>query len=170
MAIEFHCNKCGQMVRAPDDAGGKRGKCPACHQSVYIPTPSDEIEPLDLAPIDEEAEREQERLRREASELQSNLLRERELPESAREPALASGANTFLPKLEPRELVLGYLSAMADGNLQQADAYAAQAARDKSAIDDAITHIFEQDELPEQIAHLPPPVVKAFVKQLRDAT
>ena len=46
MTIEFHCPKCGKHIKAPKEAAGKNGKCPACHQSVYVPTPDDEIEPL----------------------------------------------------------------------------------------------------------------------------
>lgn len=35
--IEFAC-KCGKKVTAPDDAGGKFGKCPHCGVQVQVPT------------------------------------------------------------------------------------------------------------------------------------
>jgi predicted RNA-binding Zn-ribbon protein involved in translation (DUF1610 family) len=37
MAIEFPCAKCGQLVRTPDSAAGKKGKCPGCGQVQPIP-------------------------------------------------------------------------------------------------------------------------------------
>mgnify|MGYP000946439218 CR=1 FL=1 len=51
MAIEFHCEFCGKQVRAQDEHAGKRAKCPSCHQSVYVPTPSDQIEALGIEPL-----------------------------------------------------------------------------------------------------------------------
>ncbi len=57
MSITFDCEHCHKEIKAPDDAGGRRGKCPYCHQSCYIPSPVAEDDLLDLAPIDEEQER-----------------------------------------------------------------------------------------------------------------
>jgi phage FluMu protein Com len=37
MAIEFPCARCGQQVRTPDSAAGKKGKCPGCGQVQQIP-------------------------------------------------------------------------------------------------------------------------------------
>jgi DNA-directed RNA polymerase subunit RPC12/RpoP len=37
MAITFHCGHCGKKIEAPDSAGGKWGKCPSCHNKVYVP-------------------------------------------------------------------------------------------------------------------------------------
>ena len=52
MAITFHCDYCGKKIEAADSAGGKWGKCPACHNKLYVPA----LEPddaLKLAPVDE---------------------------------------------------------------------------------------------------------------------
>src|SRR5690349_1409986 len=38
MAIEFPCARCGQLVRTPDSAAGKKGKCPSCGQVQRIPS------------------------------------------------------------------------------------------------------------------------------------
>jgi phage FluMu protein Com len=35
--IEFFCAECGQLVRTPAAAAGKKGKCPLCRQVVEIP-------------------------------------------------------------------------------------------------------------------------------------
>ena len=66
MSIELHCPQCQKLIRAPDGAGGKRGKCPFCGSMVYIPTPPDEGEEIGLAPIDPDEERRAEELRKEA--------------------------------------------------------------------------------------------------------
>ena len=81
MAISFNCESCKKKVNAPDDAGGKYGKCPHCNHRCYIPLPkSDGEEELKLAPIDPGEESEYEKKMREARELQKKLLHEREEP------------------------------------------------------------------------------------------
>jgi len=67
MAIELHCPLCNKLIRAPDNAGGKRGKCPYCAGSVYIPMPPDEQSEIPLAPVDETVEKRKERLRKEST-------------------------------------------------------------------------------------------------------
>lgn len=37
MTIEFPCPECAQLVRTPDAAAGKKGKCPSCNALVRIP-------------------------------------------------------------------------------------------------------------------------------------
>ncbi|MCX5636391.1 MAG: hypothetical protein NTX52_01690, partial [Planctomycetota bacterium] len=61
MAIIFHCNHCGKKIEAADSAGGKWGKCPACHSKLYVPRPEPDEE-LKLAPIDETEEEKRKRL------------------------------------------------------------------------------------------------------------
>ncbi|HZN35673.1 MAG TPA: hypothetical protein VFB80_17710 [Pirellulaceae bacterium] len=40
MPIEFSCPACHQLVRTPDAAAGKKGKCPLCGAVVQIPAPA----------------------------------------------------------------------------------------------------------------------------------
>lgn len=54
MSIELHCSSCSGKVSAPDHAGGRRGKCPYCGASVYIPMPPDPNEEIGVEPLDEE--------------------------------------------------------------------------------------------------------------------
>lgn len=35
--LEFYCNSCGEVVRTPATAAGKKGKCPHCQSVVQIP-------------------------------------------------------------------------------------------------------------------------------------
>ena len=57
MSITFKCVQCGKQVAAPEEAAGKRGKCPHCGHSTYIPAPLGDDDILPLAPLDEDAER-----------------------------------------------------------------------------------------------------------------
>ena len=56
MGISFHCEYCGKKIEAPDTAGGKWGKCPACRNKVYVPANNPPDDMLRLAPIDTEEE------------------------------------------------------------------------------------------------------------------
>lgn len=40
MAIVAACSKCGKAIKAPDNAAGKKGKCPACGAVIEIPARS----------------------------------------------------------------------------------------------------------------------------------
>ena len=169
MSIEFHCEHCGKLVRAPDDTGGKHGKCPSCHQSVYIPMPSDQIEPLDISPVDQAEERERARLRQEALELQRNLLEERELPKGlATEPALPAAGTPLPPKLDMQTLLIEYALAMAAGNLEQAEQLATDIRTDMRAAEETIQRMVADELPPEQLAQIPRPVLAGFFRQLRE--
>lgn len=37
MAIEFRCSQCNQLLRVPDDSGGKSARCPKCQALMTIP-------------------------------------------------------------------------------------------------------------------------------------
>jgi hypothetical protein len=55
MAIEFRCSNCGQGLRVPDEAAGKRGTCPKCGEKFVAPAaggfrlPEGTVERLDVA-------------------------------------------------------------------------------------------------------------------------
>jgi phage FluMu protein Com len=40
MSIEFRCNQCGQLLRVPDDSGGKHARCPKCQALMAVPLPA----------------------------------------------------------------------------------------------------------------------------------
>ena len=41
MPIEFNCQSCSRLMRTPDSAAGKKGKCPHCGVMMAIPLTSD---------------------------------------------------------------------------------------------------------------------------------
>jgi hypothetical protein len=55
MPIMFNCPVCSHRLKVPDDAGGKRGKFPACGVRVAIPYESEDSKdipiPLDAAAV-----------------------------------------------------------------------------------------------------------------------
>lgn len=175
MAIEFSCEHCGKTIRTGDEHAGKRGRCPACHQSVYIPTPSDQVELLDLAPLDENEERRKARLMQETRELTRKLLTDRDkLPP---EPAGAAGGGRASashvetpppPKMDAETLAIEYAIAMADGDLATADEMARELRKNMAVAEQVIQRML-LDEMPHAaLAKIPRPVLVGFFKQLRE--
>jgi len=187
MAIEFHCDHCGALVRAADEAGGQRGQCASCHQSVYIPTPDPQIEPLDLAPVDAREERERRRLLRESQELAQRVLHERAtLPEpgggrrragaagAARGGGAEAGRNTSaslgLSPADVEKLVIDYALAMFSGDLSGAEDLAADIRRNLRTAEDVMQRMTLDELPPARLAHIPRPVLVGFFKRLRGAS
>ena len=165
MPIEFHCEKCGKSVRAPDEAAGKHGKCPTCHQSVYIP--SIDVEPLELAPLDEASEQADKQARAAAMKLAGQL-------ETDNAPRGGGGADTpprvggqiAEPRMPMDQLVVAYAKAMAAGELNEAEQYANDIRRDKNKAKEAIQTLMSDEILPDALANVPRPVLVGFFKQL----
>jgi len=170
MAIEFHCDHCGKLVRTAAEHAGKRGRCPACHQSVYIPTPSDQIEPLKLTPLDQRAERERERLERESRELALRLAQESDRPpldEAPRTPG-DSDLDMLPPRMDMETLVIEYAICMADGNLAEAEELAIEIRKNMAAADAVIERLMMDEIPPAQLVRIPRPVLVGFFKQLHE--
>lgn len=117
MPIKFQCSLCGKKIEAPDSAGGKWGKCPGCHNKVYVPQPVSEEDELKLAPIDEMDEQKQKQLLHETFELTREILQEKAAPE-AEGPSLTGGIDISEEKLT--EIIIRYLRQMAAGDLNDA--------------------------------------------------
>ena len=116
MAIKLHCNACGKKIEAPDSAGGKWGKCPACHTKLYVPLPPTEEDELKLAPIDETDEQREKRLMQETFQLTQHILEEKGAPE-------APGTVGPVPEINEETLtnhIIRYLRQMANGDLDAA--------------------------------------------------
>jgi hypothetical protein len=185
MPIELHCNHCGKLVRAPDDAGGKHGKCPACHQSVYIPTPSDQLESLSLEPVDSDFERKKKRLAHEAAELAARVLRDREGlgPEkpgdraermaAAERAAASSAAAAPIPRpaasaSQVADWVVRYAASVASGDLTQAERLEVEIRANMKQAEDAIQRILVDELPPVALAKIPRPVLVGIFKKLRE--
>ncbi|MCG3125350.1 MAG: hypothetical protein CHACPFDD_00168 [Phycisphaerae bacterium] len=166
MAIEFHCPYCSATVRAGDEYAGKRGKCPHCHQSVYIPTPPERIETLDMSPLDARSEQERERLLRETKDLTRKILTDRTAVDSGPPPA-NSGEGPPPPRADLESLVFQYAESMAAGDLATAEDVAADLRKDLARTDKVVQRILMDEMLPPRLAKIPRPVLVGFFKQLR---
>ena len=180
MAIEFHCDHCGKLIRAPQDAAGRQGKCPHCQQSVYIKTPSDQIEEVGLTPLDDQADATEARARREAQQLERNLLRERaEVADPADRGSGAGrgsggGRETTTGETAPapspadaEELVVEYLQALAVSDLDSAERIAASLRADKATTLEVIERIGQDSIPPRGLENVPPAVLNGFLNSLR---
>ncbi len=161
MSIEFHCPKCGALVKAPDDAGGRRGKCPSCEQSVYIPTPADQLEPLELEPLNEEEERRQQELLEESRRLAEETLRS-----ASRPPGEETSAPPREPEVDVQQLVTEYAQRMSAGELEDAESIAKVLARHPDKTREVAERILMDEVPPEELSDIPRPVLAGFLKQL----
>jgi hypothetical protein len=163
MPITFHCEHCGKKIEAQDSAGGKWGKCPACHNRLYVPQP-DSDEEIRLAPIDEGDEVKQKQLMAETYELTQDILREREVPDVSAEPSTPAPPTS---DEELTETIITYLRQMADGELDQAQETAdliVPFGRRAVEILDRIA----VSEMPEpELANIPQQVLAGLIRDLR---
>jgi len=164
MAIVFHCEHCGKKIEAPDTAGGKWGKCPSCHNKLYVPA-LDDGEELKLAPLDESDREREKQLMAETYRLTQDILKEREIPEGPAEPA---GAIYEMSDSELRKNVILYLRQMAHGELDDADRTAALIAPFGPKALEIVDRI-ALSEIPEQeLADIPQQILASSIRALRN--
>lgn len=170
MSIEVHCDHCGKLLRASDEAAGKQAKCPSCGQEVYVPTPREQIEELDLAPLDEADEKRREEIRRAEHELEDDLRKE------TRSPPEAGGSATLPRNLDPlaastpgelERRVLSYLAAMVEHKLDEAEAIADKLRAESSAAREAVDRLLKDEAAQDRFHDAPRPVIQGFLRQLR---
>jgi hypothetical protein len=168
MSIAFHCEHCGKKIEAPDAAGGKWGKCPACHNKVYVPG-GQSTDELRLAPLDNEDERKQKELIAETIRLREDILSETEVPEegAAAKGVPAAAKPGSLSEAELTSGIIGYLRQMADGELEEAE----RTARMIIPCGSRAVRVLERiglSEIPEpELADIPQQVLSGLIKTLR---
>lgn len=163
MGITFHCEHCGKKIEASDSAGGKWGRCPTCHNKVYVPDLSSDEE-LKLAPINEDDRAKQKQLMAETYKLTQDILLEREGPNDEADTA-ASASQMNDERLT--ESIIDYLRQMADGQLDEARKTAELiATRGSRAV--KILDKIALSEIPEpQLVDIPPQVLSGLIRTLR---
>ncbi|MFP4055007.1 MAG: hypothetical protein ACLFV7_14195 [Phycisphaerae bacterium] len=167
MSISFECEHCGKEVSAPAEAAGRRGKCPFCHQSSYIPDPNVDEE-IPLAPVDEEEERAIEEEERRLQEAERALIAETgaELP-----PESGGSTAAGSEKVSPEQLyhhVVNYCLEMSNSNLEKARDSANRLKQHGydglQAVDDFITG----KALEPALDPIPTKLCRGFLDQLRN--
>ena len=170
MAIIFHCEYCGKEIKAADSAGGKWGKCPACHNRLYVPS-IDSGEELKLSPIDVTAEEKEKQLMDETNKLTQVILQEREVPEGANETigSIETAGPVFeMSERELKKYTIKYIRLMADGELYQAERVAALIAP-HSAQAVVILDKIALSEIPEsELADISQLALSGSIRALRD--
>ena len=164
MAIVFHCEYCGKKIEAADTAGGKWGKCPACHNKLYVPS-MDTGEELKLTPIDETDVEREHRLMAETHKLTQDILKEREIPDG---PPPLTGAVYQMGDKELTQQIILYLRQIVYGELDEAERIAALIAPfDHRAV--AIIDRIALSEIPEpELADIPSQVLAGSIRTLRE--
>ena len=165
MPIKLHCDHCGKKIEAPDSAGGKWGKCPACHNKVYVPLPATEDDELKIAPLDESEVQKQRQLMEETFRLTRDILEEQNAPE-----APSSGTGGSAPEVSEQQLteyIVRYLRQMVDGRLDEAQRTADRIVphRRKAAV---ILDKFAKSDAPDpELEDIPKQVLSGFIRNLR---
>jgi len=163
MPITFHCEHCGKKIEAQNNAGGKWGKCPVCHNRIYVPDLTAK-EDLKLAPIDESEQEREKRLMAETREVTQDILREREVPSA---PADSVTPAYQASDEELTKTIITYLRQMADGELDQAQESAHLIVSFGTRSLDILDRI-ALSEMPEpQLADVPQQVLASLIRDLR---
>ncbi|TFG45860.1 MAG: hypothetical protein E4H40_07830 [Candidatus Brocadiia bacterium] len=173
MAIIFHCDYCGKKIEAGDNAGGKWGKCPKCHNKVYVPDLNiADGEELKLSPVDEKEILRKKQLMMETFQVEQDILSQKAIPqeESSSAEDTSNPDDIYLPKTAENDMttnIIVCLRQMADGELENAEATMqlilpfgdkAVAVLDKIAL----------NEMPEpELADIPPQVLSGMIRNLR---
>lgn len=184
MAIEFHCEHCEKLVRAPDSEGGQMGKCPFCKGRTYIPAPVPDGE-IPLVPLDDVEEKRRVRAAAEDAAIQRRLLKENardrdygakpgfKRPDGA--PTTSSASPPPTPpsgggghsRKQLAGLVVSYIEAMSQGNLDKAEKLTAQLAEDRRTSAGIVDDMMTEDLSAYGLPPLPRPVLLGFLRQLR---
>ena len=167
MPIKFRCEHCGKKVEAPDNAGGRRGRCPYCGQSCYIPAPVAEDEVYELAPEDET---ELERQRREKAELRAQ--EEALMAESGQREPLPPTPFEQREDLKPEDLyhvVVNYCLDLADSKLDRAQVHLEQLRKVRRTALAAVDDFLRGKALEPALEKIPAKLLRGFLNQLREA-
>jgi DNA-directed RNA polymerase subunit RPC12/RpoP len=185
MTIVFHCEHCEKKISAPDEFGGKAGKCPHCHQRVFIPLPPDQLDEIPLAPEDPQDDARRKEMLREQIKFQQQINDHKEAPEppAGSTPLPASGSDDDYPFMDagmgggvassskpsgPKmEAIVGqYLVMMSKGNLDGAEQMAEQIASGGAANKRIVEQMAMQEVLEPALANVPPSVISGYFKKL----
>ncbi|MCP4263020.1 MAG: hypothetical protein GY774_36730 [Planctomycetes bacterium] len=170
MAIIFHCDYCGKKIEAADSAGGKWGKCPACHNKLYVPA-SESDEELKLAPMDLTAEEREKQLIAETFRLTQDILKERDIPDGEAEsdkPLEVAASGFEMSQIELKQYVVKYLRLMADSELYEAQKITALIAPYGARVMKILDKMADSDMLEPELAGISQLVLSGLIKSLRD--
>jgi phage FluMu protein Com len=165
MTISFNCEHCGKRIQAPDDAGGRRGRCPHCKLSNYIPTPVSDEDIYDLAEPDDQTEQEaaaeRERLRRQEEELLGELG-------GGDEPVVPLEQKSDLKPEDLHPYIVNYCLDVSNSNLERAEQHVAELRKVRRMAVSAVDDFLSGKALEPALESIPTKLLQGFLKQLRE--
>jgi len=164
MPIKLHCDHCGKEIKAPDTAGGKWGKCPACHNKLYVPRPAADDEELKIAPLDESEVQKQQQLMAETFRLTRDILQEQNTPEP---PAAPGGPAPEISEQQLTEYIVRYLRQMVDGRLDEAQRTAERIVPHRRKATVILDQFAKSDAPDPELEDIPKQVLSGFIRNLR---
>lgn len=164
MTIKFHCQYCGSLVQAPEESAGKRGKCPHCERSNFIPAAEGEA-PLELAPLDEEEERRRQREVDRLLRAERDLLAETRRDEST--PRLSQREPSEILAEDLHHMVINYCLDMFNGQLARAAEHVRGLADHPAAGRQAVSDFVEGRILEPVLDSIPVRVLQGYLKTLQ---
>jgi hypothetical protein len=169
MTVTFHCEYCGKKIEAPDSAGGKWGKCPTCHNKLYVPDIS-EGEELKLAPIDESEEARRKQLMDETSKLSEDILLEKEIPDESAELPESAGVMVLPIKISDEQLrkhIVNYLRQMAQDQIEEAEKAIGMIVPCGQRAIEILDRIALAEILEPELAGIPQQKLSGLIRELR---
>ena len=163
MSITFQCEHCHKEVKAPESAAGKRGKCPHCQQSCYIPTPVADEDLYDVAPLDDEGERRREEELRRLREQEKQLL-----AEDKDAPSEPLDQREDVSNEDLHHLVVNYCLDLAGSKLPRAATHVKKLQGFGAAATQAVDDFLSGGVTEPALDGIPAPVLQGFLKQLRE--
>lgn len=163
MSIKFNCEHCGKGIVAPDEAGGKRGRCPYCQQSNYIPAPVAEEDILDLAPEEDEMDPKRKAEMELIRQQERAMLAEMGGPEE-KEPLEQKDK---VESNDVEHLVINYCIDLAGSNLDRAQETFNRMKRFRRACLDVTNDLLDGKKKEPALSELPPKLLSGILSQLR---
>ena len=168
--IRVTCEHCNHVIKAPLKATGRRGKCPHCHNSVYIPTPESELDAIPLEPDDKEMRAAAHRLEKnEDVALAAAIDREtKEAPEPTVAPRQKDPAppKSALNATDINELIIRYLLAMQVSELERAAALTAELKGAARQAKSKIQQMMVDSMRPEAVRSMADGLYQGFLRKL----
>lgn len=162
MPIKFHCSCCGKKIEAPDNAGGKWGKCPGCHTKVYVPLPETDDE-LKLAPVDESEEQRKKQLLEETFRLTQDILQEKNVPEAS----VPVGPASDISEEQLTNHIIRYLRQMVEGKLDAAQRTADLIVPHRRQAIAILDYLARSDTPDPELEDVPQQVLSGLIRNLR---
>jgi hypothetical protein len=164
MPIKLHCDHCGKKIEAPDSAGGRWGKCPACHNKVYVPAPPSGDDELKLAPLDEGETDKQQQLLAETYELTHAIFEENNPSEG---PPTSAGTGSEIREETLTEYIVQYLRQMANGDLDEAQRTADRIVPHRRQAARILDAMAKSDAPDPALKDVPGQVLSGLIRNLR---